>query len=253
MTLRGLWTGLVMALTTFVCAVTAGTICTLFKPGSDAIMIPVRAWSRINLRAAGARVEWERLDIANRHTPCIYVSNHQSNVDIWALIAVLPKRTRFVAKQSLFEIPVFGWAMRVSDFIPIDRTNRAKAIRSLDEAATKIRGGRSVVMFAEGTRSAGDTLAPFKKGPFYLALAAGVPIIPVAISGSGAVMPPGGLNVRSGPVWVRFCDPVEVAPYQPQDAQGLLDTVHQAIAQVLADRASRPIEHSPERTRAEAP
>lgn len=252
MTLRGLWTGLVLALTTVVCAGTAGAIC-MFKPGNDAAMIMARVWSRINLRAAGARVEWERLDLARAHAPCIYISNHQSNVDIWALLAVLPKRTRFVAKQSLFKIPILGWAMRVSDFIPIDRANRTKAIRSLSEAATKIRGGRSVVLFAEGTRSAGDTLAPFKKGPFHLALAAGVPIVPVAISGSGAVMPPHGLNVRSGPVQVRFCDPIEVAPYQPKNAQGLLDTVHQVIAQVLADRAHQSNERSPEGTRVGAP
>jgi len=253
MTLRGLWAGIVITLTTLVSALIAGATCTLFNRGNDSIMVALRAWSRINLRAIGARVEWERLDIARAHVPCIYVSNHQSNVDIWALIAVLPKRTRFVAKQSLFKVPILGWAMRVSDFIPIDRANRTKAIRSLDEAAAKIRGGRPVVMFAEGTRSAGDTLAPFKKGPFHLALAAGVPIIPVAISGSGAVMPPHGLNVRPGPVRVRFCDPVEVAPYQPRDVQGLLNTVHQAIAQALADRAPRPLAHSPERTRAEAP
>ena len=178
-------------------------------------------------------MEWEHLELARAHSPCIYVSNHQSNVDIWALIAVLPLKTRFVAKQSLFEVPILGWAMRVSDFVPIDRANRARAIRSLDQAAQKIRGGRSVVLFAEGTRSAGDTLAPFKKGPFHLALAAGVPIVPIAIVGSGAVMPPHGLNVRSGPVRVRFCDPVDVTPYQPKDAKGLLDTVYQAIAQVL--------------------
>lgn len=252
MTLRGLWTGLVMTLTTVVTAVVAGIIC-VFKPGSDAAMIPVRTWSRINLRATGARVEWERLDIARAHAPCIYVSNHQSIVDIWALIAVLPGRTRFVAKQSLFKVPILGWAMRVSDFIPIDRADRAKAIRSLDEAAAKIRGGRSVVLFAEGTRSAGDTLAPFKKGPFHLALIAGVPIVPVAISGSGAVMPPRGLNVRSGSVRVWFCDPIEVTPYQPKDAQGLLDMVHRAISQALSGGTSDPIERPSESTPVEAP
>jgi len=238
MTLRGLWTGLVVTLTTLVSSATAA-ICSTLKPGSDLAMTVGRAWSRINLSAVGARVRWERLDLARAHAPCIYVSNHQSNVDIWALIAVLPKRTRFVAKQSLFKVPILGWAMRVSDFIPIDRANRTKAIRSLAEAATKIRGGRSVVLFAEGTRSAGDTLAPFKKGPFHLALAAGVPIVPVAISGSGAVMPPHGLNVRPGPVRVQFCDPIDVTPYQPKNITGLLDTVHQTIAQVLAEHAAQ--------------
>lgn len=232
MTLRGLWTGIVLALTTVVCSTIAAVWATV-RPGSDAAMVAARIWGRLNYRAAGARVSYANLEIAHAHAPCIYVSNHQSNVDIWALISVLPPRTRFVAKQSLFRIPLLGWAMRVSDFIPIDRTNRTKAIRSLEDAAAKIRGGRSVVLFAEGTRSAGDTLAPFKKGPFHLALAAGVPIIPVAISGSGAVMPPRSLEVRSGPVTVRFCDPIDVRPYRPKDVQGLLDTVHTVIARAL--------------------
>ena len=237
MTLRGLWAGLVLTLTTVVCALVV-VVSTTLKPGSDAAMIVGRVWGPLNYRAAGARVQFEGLEIAHAHAPCIYVSNHQSNIDIFALIAVLPKHTRFVAKQSLFKVPILGWALRVSDFIPIDRSNRARAIRSLDQAAAKIRGGRSVVMFAEGTRSAGDTLAPFKKGPFHLALAARVPIIPVAISGSGTVMPPRGLNARPGPVRVRFCDPIDVAPYQPKNAQGLLDTVHQTIARVLAESSA---------------
>jgi putative phosphoserine phosphatase/1-acylglycerol-3-phosphate O-acyltransferase len=91
-----------------------------------------------------------------------------------------------------------------------------------------------VVLFAEGTRSAGDTLAPFKKGPFHLALEAGVPIVPIAIRGSGAVMPPQGLEVRPGAVRVRFCEPIDVGPYQPGDVQRLLDTVHRTIAAELA-------------------
>jgi len=233
MTLRGLWAGLVIAPTTVVCSLAAAIVSTL-KPGSDAAMISARVWSKVNLWASGAQVRWERLETARAQLPCIYICNHQSNVDIWALLAVLPKKTRFVAKQSLFKVPILGWALRVSDFIPIDRENRASAIRSLNDAAQKVRGGRPLVLFAEGTRSAGDTLAPFKRGPFHLALAAGVPIVPVAITGSGAVMPPRGLKVRSGPVRVYFCDPIDVAPYQPENVQGLLDTVHAVISAELS-------------------
>lgn len=237
MTLRGLWTAFVMALTTLVCG-SVGAICTTLRPGSDATMIAGRVWSRLNLRAVGARVTWVGLDIAERHNPCIFVSNHQSNVDIWALIAVLPLNTRFVAKHSLFKVPILGWALRVSDFIPIDRGNRARAIRSLDQAAGKIRGGRPVVLFAEGTRTAGNALAPFKKGPFHLALAAGVPIVPVSISGSSAVMPPQGLEVRPGPVRVRFGEPVDVTPFQPgNDVAGLRDAVRDAVAAGIEDGA----------------
>jgi len=233
MTLRGLWTGLVIALSTAVCATAAAIISTV-RPGSDATMISGRIWSRANLWAAGARVTYENLETASRHQPCIYVANHQSNVDIWALIAVLPMRTRFVAKESLFRVPLLGWALRVSDFVPIDRRNRSKAIASLKLAAEKIRGGRPVVLFAEGTRSAGDTLAPFKKGPFHLALEARVPIVPVAIRGSGAVMPPHGLKVRGGPVRVRFLEPIDVQAYTNREVKRLLEDVHGIIEKELA-------------------
>jgi 1-acyl-sn-glycerol-3-phosphate acyltransferase len=222
-----------MVATTAVCGL-VGAVCTSLKPGSDATILAGRVWSRLNLRAAGARVTWEGLETASSRLPCIYVANHQSNVDIWALMAVLPKQTRFVAKQALFKVPILGWALRISDFIPIDRANKTQAIRSLQQAAEKIRGGRPVVLFAEGTRSAGDTLAPFKKGPFHLALAAAVPIVPVAIRGSGAVMPPHGLAVRCGPVRVRFCAPIDVEPYRPKDVEGLRDRVHAVIAAELA-------------------
>ncbi len=234
MTLRGLWTAVVMFVGTIVFAGAAAVGSTL-RPGSDVAMTSGRIWSRWNLRAAGAHVTWEGLEAATRRLPCIFVANHQSNVDIWALMSVLPKKTRFVAKQSLFRVPILGWALRVSEFIPIDRSNRARAIRSLKDAATKIRGGRPVVLFPEGTRSAGDTLAPFKKGPFHLALDAGVPVVPVAIVGSGAVMPAHGLAVRPGPVRVRFCDAIDVGPYLPKrDIGGLRDVVHRTIAAELA-------------------
>jgi 1-acyl-sn-glycerol-3-phosphate acyltransferase len=226
--IRGIWVKIVMAFSTLTCGL-AGAIITSLKPGSDATMVAGRLWSRINLWATGAQVEWRHVERASSNLPCIYVANHQSNIDIWALIAVLPKQTRFVAKQALFKIPVLGWALRVSDFVPIDRTNRKQAIRSLDLAAEKIRGGRPVVLFAEGTRTAGDELAPFKKGPFHLALAAQVPIIPVAISGSGKVMPPSGLRVKPGAVRVTFCEAVDVSGYKRSEAGKLLEEVRSVI------------------------
>ena len=229
---RGIFVALVMALSTAVCAL-AGALVTSVRRGSDATMVSGKIWSKINLWATGARVQWHHLERASEQLPCIYVANHQSNIDIWALIAVLPKQTRFVAKQSLFRIPVLGWALRVSEFIPIDRSNRKKAIRSLDLAAQKIRGGRPVVLFAEGTRTAGDKLAPFKKGPFHLALAAQVPIVPVAIAGSSAVMPPSTLRIRPGDVHVTFCEPIDFTQYERSQVTNLLDDVRDKIDAAL--------------------
>jgi 1-acyl-sn-glycerol-3-phosphate acyltransferase len=239
--LRGLWAFVVLVVTTVLIGVPAALI-SLLRRGSDVTMRMGRMWSRIMLAAVGARVRYEGLERGTSRLPCIYISNHQSNVDIWALISVLPPATRFVAKQSLFRVPALGWAMAASGFIPIDRRNRGRAIRSLRAAGERIRDGRPVVLFAEGTRSKSGLLGDFKKGPFHLAVQAGVPVIPIAISGSGKVLPPRSLWVRPGPVVVRFLSSIDVSPFQPDDPRGLLEAVHRAIAEQLE---AAPSEHRP--------
>ena len=226
--LRGLLAFVVVVLTTALSSAIS-FVGSLLRRGSDISMRVGRPWGRLNLAAVGARVEYVDLDNATARQPCVYVANHQSNVDIWALIAVLPLHARFVAKASLFRIPVLGWALSASEFISVDRSDRAAAIRSLEQAAQKVRAGRSVVMFAEGTRSCSGKLAPFKKGPFHLALRADVPVVPVAISGSGAVLAPRALRVRPGPVRVRFFPPIDPARFQPDDTRGLMAAVRARI------------------------
>lgn len=230
--LRGLWALAVLVLSTAVCG-TVAAVGSLLRPGSDLTMRMGRIWSRSNLAAVGARVRYANLERGLACQPCVYVCNHQSNVDIWALIRVLPVSARFVAKQSLFRIPAIGWALAASEFIPIDRSNRARAIRSLAHAASKIRAGRSVVLFPEGTRSGGDHLGPFKKGPFHLALRASVPVVPVAISGSGAVLPPRSMRPHPGPVDVRFLPPIDVSALRDSDVEGLRAEVRSRIEQAL--------------------
>jgi 1-acyl-sn-glycerol-3-phosphate acyltransferase len=210
----------------------------LLRPGSDITMRAGRLWSRAMLWTVGARVEYRGLEQLSAQLPCIYIANHQSSVDIWALVAVLPVPTRFVAKQSLFRVPVLGWAMSAGGFIAIDRGNRTRAIQSLALAAERIRSGRSVVLFPEGTRSSDGRLQPFKKGPFHLALAARVPLVPVAISGSWEVMRPRTARIRPGPVRVEFLPPLAVDAFLPDDHEGLLREVHGRLEQVLSAAAA---------------
>ena len=212
----------------------------LLRPGSDVTMRAGRLWSRAMLWAVGARLEYAGLEHARSALPCIFVANHQSSVDIWALVRILPAPTRFVAKQSLFRIPVLGWAMSAGGFISIDRANRTKAIRSLDRAAERIRAGRPVVLFPEGTRSRDGRLRPFKKGPFHLALAARVPLVPVAISGSWEVMRPRTVRLRPGPVRVEFLPPLEVTEFLPGDHEGLLREVHDRLERALDAAGAAP-------------
>ena len=119
--LRGLWAIAVVVLATICIGIPAAVLSLLWR-GSDVTMRLGRIWSRTGLAAVGARVRYEGLERAYARLPCIYISNHQSSVDVWALMNVVPAATRFVAKQSLFRVPALGWAMAASGFIAIDTT-----------------------------------------------------------------------------------------------------------------------------------
>ncbi len=231
--LRGIFTFVVFIAMTVLAGGTAA-LWSLLRPGSDIVMRLGTLWSRTSLAAAGVEPAYEGLENARRALPCVFISNHQSILDIWSLIPVLPRSTRFVAKRSLFLIPFFGWALAASGFIPIDRKNRTRAVRSLATAAEKVRGGRPVLLFAEGTRSRDGKLGPFKRGAFHLAIEAGVPVVPVAVSGSGRVLRPGGMfRVRRGTVRVSFAPPLDTLPYRPDGIDRLSRDVRERIAERL--------------------
>ena len=227
---RGVWVRCVLAVMTVLVAPTVALLIVLVPRWSDLLVHGGRLWSRTLLLACGARVRVHGREHLSEHAPCIFIANHQSMVDIWALLTVVPPNTRFVAKQELFRIPLFGWALSASGCVPIDRANHADALRALSRAAERIRAGCSVVLFPEGSRSRDGRLGPFKKGAFHLALQAGVPVVPVAITGSFEVMPPDALLVRPGAVEVYVEPAVAVGPFLPADHEALRDHVHRLIA-----------------------
>ena len=236
--LRSIWALLVFVVATTLIA-TMAISWSLVRGGREMSMRPAGLWGRVMLAALGARMRYEGLEHLLADRSCVYASNHQSNVDIWALAAVLPPHAKFVAKQSLFRIPFVGWAMRLAGFIPIDRERRNHALQSLRVAAERIQQGRSILLFPEGTRSKDGRLAPFKKGSFHLALQVGVPVVPIAINGSRAVLPPGKWIAHPGVVRVRFLPAIDVEPFQPGDHHGLRAAVRQAIVSAL-DESARP-------------
>lgn len=169
----------------------------------------MRGWARLLLRTNGVTVSVEGLPRLGAGRSCVFVANHTSIVDIWALLAALPTSFRFVAKQELRRVPVFGRAMESAGNIFLDRGSLASSFVSYDAAVARIREGLSAMVFAEGTRSRDGRLLPFKKGPFVLAIRAGVPIVPLYIHGAFDRTPKGALSVRPGPVVVRIADPIE--------------------------------------------
>jgi 1-acyl-sn-glycerol-3-phosphate acyltransferase len=203
-------------------------------PGSIYDKAP-RWWARAILAASGVRVDFHDHERTETGEPRIFVCNHVSWYDVLVLVAYLP-RYSFVAKAELFKVPIFGPAARAVGTIPIDRDNRKAAFQSYDEAARRIREGRNVVVFPEGTRGPSYALRPFKKGPFVLAVAAGVPVVPTVLHGTIEANPRGTLRVRAGTVDVHPLEPVPTAGLTYDDRDRLSRTVYERMADALRER-----------------
>lgn len=178
-----------------------------YVPGGLFDQIP-RQYARDLLRINRITVRGEGLEHLAGPGACVYVANHQSWLDILAVLDVLPGSLRFVAKKELGRVPLFGRALRASGHIEIDRRNLDSAVGAYQAAAEAIHGGLSAMVFAEGTRSRDGRLMPFKKGPFVLAIVAQVPVIPVAILGSYEALPTGSIRPRPVPITVRVGPPI---------------------------------------------
>lgn len=153
--------------------------------------------------------------------PCVFVANHVSWVDIWALVARLPGRIRFLAKRELLLVPVFGWAMKRAGHIPIDRQNRRAAFDAYAEAVRLIQEGTRATIFGEGTRSRDGSLLPLKKGPFVLAIQAGVPVVPVFLEGTYLVLPKGSIVLRPRPIRILVAEPLPTEGLTYDDREAL--------------------------------
>ncbi|HEX7051674.1 MAG TPA: lysophospholipid acyltransferase family protein [Longimicrobiales bacterium] len=193
-----------------------------------------RTWGRWQLWASATPVEVQGLENVRLDRPQVFASNHVSWYDVYALAAVIPKRYRFVAKKELGWIPLFGQAWKASGHISVDRSNRASAIHSLEEAGRRVReDNSSIVIFPEGTRSRGRTMLPFKKGAFMLAIHTGVDIVPVAVLGTRDILPKGAWRIRPGPIIVRFGSPIPTANYGEKNRDALIAAVRAEIERML--------------------
>jgi 1-acyl-sn-glycerol-3-phosphate acyltransferase len=207
----------------------------LFDPSGDTVMVLARWWSRLIAAVAGLELTVEYRARIEPGRPYVFMANHLSTVDIWAVLITSPVPVRMIAKKQLAAIPLLGWAMLAGRFIFIDRQNAASARRSIDRAKDRIRNGQSVLVFPEGTRSRTGALAPFKKGGFHLAIDAGVPVVPVALRGTRECMPPGAHLTRSGPVHVTFGEPIPTDGLDEEHRESLREQVRERIAEMLAD------------------
>jgi 1-acyl-sn-glycerol-3-phosphate acyltransferase len=212
----------------------------LVDSSGDRVLDLARSWSRWVTSFAGVKIVVENRGNLVPDHPYVFMANHASSLDIWAVFVAIPRRIRLIAKKQLARIPLFGWVMWAGRFIFIDRQNGVAARRSIELAGQRIHDGVSVLLFPEGTRTRDGTLGPFKKGGFHLAVKAGVAIVPVALRGTRELMPPGSLLLRSGTMTVIIGEPIATEGLSDEERANLSDRVRGAVEGLLAEKSSEP-------------
>src|ERR1041384_1259631 len=187
--------------------------------------------ARLWLRLSGVRVKVKGLDLLDPKQTYVFVSNHRSYLDTAAMFVFTGRRIGLLAKKELLKVPVLGVGMGFVNVMAIDRTNRDSAIRTTEAAARRIHSGVSFAVFVEGTRAKPGELLPFKKGAFYMARQAGVPVVPVAIRNSDVLMGKGTGEARSGTIEMVFMPPVDIVGMKTdEDIDRLIADVRAAVA-----------------------
>jgi 1-acyl-sn-glycerol-3-phosphate acyltransferase len=185
-------------------------------------------------RLAGVRIRTEGLERVPRDRACIFMSNHVSNLDPPVLISLIPGRTSAFMKRSLMNLPVLGTGFRQGEFIAVDRSGDAAAAKESVAAAERVLAkGVHFTTFVEGTRSPDGRMLPFKKGPFFLAMAAGAPCIPVSIYGTQKILRKGSLCMHPGTAHVVFHPAIDPAGFSTREE--LIGAVRAAIASGLPE------------------
>ncbi len=179
------------------------------------------------VRIAGVKVRTIGLEKIDPARTYVFMSNHISNLDPPITLPLIPRRTSVMVKKGLFKVPILSQIMRIGALVPVDRGNRDAGISAVRDAVKAISQGLNMTIYVEGKRSFDGKLLPFKKGPFYLAEECKVPVVPITISGTEAVMPKARFAIRPGTVTVEFHDPIEPADFGERDC--LIAKVRTAI------------------------
>ncbi|HEV7844119.1 MAG TPA: lysophospholipid acyltransferase family protein [Pyrinomonadaceae bacterium] len=202
----------------------------LYDPGGRRQHWCARVWCRLIARTAGARVRVYGAEHIKPDTSYVFLSTHQSYMDIPAMLGYLPAQLRIAAKKILFRIPFMGWHLWRAGHIPIDRSSTQNAVMSMQRAAMYLRDGICAFVFPEGTRSRDGHLHSFKKGGFKLALQAQVPIIPITIIGTRKILPPDSITFRPGSIDMYVDEPIPTAGLTDDDLEMLMRRVRAAMA-----------------------
>ncbi|HEY2038255.1 MAG TPA: lysophospholipid acyltransferase family protein [Edaphobacter sp.] len=198
-------------------------------------LYPIAMWiANAGVRAAGIRIEVSGLENVPAGRTCIFMCNHVSNLDPPVVLPMIPGRSSVFLKKELMSIPILGRAMRMGQFIPVERGGKRDAAQASVQAAEgALHNGLHILVFPEGTRSKDGHLSTFKKGPFFLAMETLAPVVPIAISGTERMMRKGSAGITPGVVQVQFLPPIEPKEFETREA--LLRAVREEIAKGLPE------------------
>lgn len=203
-------------------------------PRGRVIFAVARVWSRGLLFCSGVRVVPDFETPLRPEEQFVFMANHRSLFDIPALIATLPGQTRFLAKKSLFQIPLFGWVLKMGGFVTVDRKDLSTARESFAVAVANLaENGVSVLVFPEGTRSMTDELLPFQRGGFLLALKSGLAIVPIGIAGSAQIQPRRQLVIRPGTMRLHYGRPVPIEGFGVSRKQELIQEIRDRVEHLV--------------------
>ena len=212
---------------------------TILARETDSIYAVGRFGAQVSVWLSGAKLEVHGREKIRPGQAALYLANHQSNIDPPALVSILPP-VWIMAKKEFFNVPLLNIGMRMRGFIPIDRRNRASAIQSIDRAVEALKSGRPFIAFPEGTRSPDGRVRRFKGGVFVMAIKAGVPVVPISVSGSRKVMAKGKFKMRPGTVRITFHDPLPTTGMAIEDRGRLRDAVRERILTGLSEEERQP-------------
>jgi len=184
--------------------------------------------ARMALWLAGMRVEVYGREQIPQGQAVVFMANHQSNCDPPALLSSLPP-VLVMVKKEFFRVPLIGAGMTACGFIRVDRTNREQAFEAVEKGVQALKAGKSFLVYPEGTRSPDGRLQRFKKGVFVMALKAGVPIIPVSVSGGTKIMPKATFVMRPGAVRITIHAPITTEGFEVDDRDLIIEQVREAI------------------------
>lgn len=202
--------------------------------GNIGVLYALFMWgARAGVWLAGVRVDVAGRDKLDPSRSYIFMTNHVSNLDPPIQMPLLPKQTSVMVKKELFKVPILGRAMRMGNLVPVDRGNREAGIEAVAAAKAVVQKGMDMTIYVEGKRSFDGKLLPFKKGPFYLAVECGVPVVPITIVGTHYAMPKTRFAIKPGRVKVIFHEPIEPKDFGDRDC--LMEKVRAVIESGLPE------------------